>query len=216
MEKQIRILIADDHGVVRYGIKLLCKEILPNSEIFQAENFTEVLSILNSEPLDLIILDINIPGGNNIQMLDTIRLKQSKIKILMFSAYDEDIYAVRYIQAGANGYLSKDRPGKEIKNAILTILDEGKYIGESIKENILNNLLSHRKHSSNPLESLSNRELEVSRLLIQGMKITEISDALNIQKSTASTYKNRIFEKLEVNNVAELIEKFRLFGGIAV
>lgn len=207
------ILIADDHTIVRYGAALIIKELLPGGQVTEAENFNQALKLLDSQSFDLLILDINIPGGNNLQMIDVIRLHQPRIKILIFSAYDEQLFALRYLQAGVDGYLVKHSPEDELKTAIRTVLNNEKYISPTVKQHLLNGLTTRNNIPQNPLHTLSNRELEVMQLLIKGSSVAEIGTVLSLQISTVSTYKARIFEKLEVANVIELAEKVKLYGG---
>jgi two-component system invasion response regulator UvrY len=205
------ILVADDHGVVRYGAVFLIKEMFPEANVLQAEGFKDVLNIVNKQYIDLLVLDINIPGGTNTKMLDTLKSMQPDIKVLIFSAYDEQLYAIRYIQAGAKGYLHKQSWHSDIKIAINTVLKGENYISQTVKDSLLDNAISNKEKEANPLNKLSNRELEVSKLLIEGLGISEISNSLNLQMSTVSTYKNRILEKLNVPNVVQLLEVFRLY-----
>lgn len=207
------ILIADDHGIVRLGTTMVIKELVPFAGIEQAENFQEMMSLLGGKKYQLLILDINMPGGNNIQMIERVLLKQPGIKILVYSSYDETLYAVRYLQAGAYGYLHKNSNKVQIKDAIETVLNNGKYMSEAVKDIIYNNLIGGRSkmHSENPLTRLSNREVEVAQFLIKGLGVQEVSNSLNLSTSTVSTYKNRIFEKLQVGNIPELIEKFKMY-----
>ncbi len=210
----VEILIADDHGIVRLGTAVVIKELLPHATVEQAENFNQMMTMLGERKYQLLILDINMPGGNNIQMVERILLKQPGIRILVYSSYDETLYAVRYLQAGAYGYLHKNSNKAQIKDAIETVLNNGKYMSEVVKELIYNNLISGKSkmHKENPLTRLSNREVEVAQFLIQGQGVQEVSNSLNLSTSTVSTYKNRIFEKLQVDNIAELIEKFKLYS----
>jgi len=203
------ILIADDHAVVRYGICVLLKEILPFAEIFHAETFYEVLTRLEQRPATLIILDINIPGGNSINMIPAIQALQPGVRILIFSGYDEIEYGKPYILAGARGYLSKQTSNAEIKQAIRTVMNGSKYISDNLKDLLIDSIFDTRSQTDNPLAKLSNRETEVARLLISGHGLKDIAGLLNIRISTVSTYKVRIFEKLKVNHLPQLIEKFK-------
>lgn len=204
------ILIADDHGVVRYGMMLLIKDLLPWAEVTQVGSFNETVEFIKTNKIDLVILDINLPGGNNIQMLDSLNEIQKNIRVLMFSAYEENLYATRYLQAGAKGYLHKQNSNAEIKKAIQTVCSGGIYMSDEVKNIMLNKMLNHNENQ-NPLDLLSNREFEVAQMLIYGHGITDISGLLNLQMSTVSTYKNRIFEKLNVTNIVQLIDKFRFW-----
>lgn len=209
MGDKIKILLADDHSVVRHGISLILREACGDVEILHAENFNEVL-VKSKEKISLIFLDINLPGGNSPKMIEKIREKNQKVNILMFSAYDEEQYALRYIHAGANGFLNKDSSDAEILLAVRSVLETGKYISPSIKEKILENVFL--KTPINPLETLSDREAEVARLLAKGEGNLEIANRLNIQMTTVSTYKNRIFEKLKINNVVSLVEILKIYN----
>jgi DNA-binding NarL/FixJ family response regulator len=202
------ILIADDHGVVRYGMMLFIKDLMPWAQVSQVGTFNEAIGHVNKSQVDLVILDINLPGGNNIKMVDSLKAVQPDIKVIIFSSYDEKVYAERYLRAGAKGYLNKETSNKEIKKAIQSVLSGGVYMSNTVKDLMLNRLLNIEV-GQNPLSVLSNREIEVAQLLVIGKGVTEISTALNLQLSTVSTYKNRIFEKLDVSNVVQLIEKFK-------
>ncbi|WEK33923.1 MAG: response regulator transcription factor [Candidatus Pseudobacter hemicellulosilyticus] len=207
------ILIADDHTIVRYGTALIIKDLIAGVYVAEAGTFAQTLKILDSKTFDLLILDINIPGGNNLQMLDVIRLHQPQIRILIFSGYDEQLFALRYMQAGADGYVVKHSGEQELRTAIRGVLNNEKYISPTVKQHLLNSLSSKSGNGSgNPLQLLSNREMEVMQLLIKGSSVADIGVHLSLQISTVSTYKSRIFEKLEVANVIELAEKVRLFS----
>ena len=208
MKIQYNILLADDHSVVRHGVSLILKDAFQRINITHCDSFDQVISKLR-EKQDLIFLDINLPGGNSTKMIEKIRQNYPNLLILMFSAYDETQYALRYIHAGANGYLNKDSSDVEIVKAVRSIIEKGKYISDAVKEKILENALY--KTPINPLESLSDREIEVAELLVSGEGNLEISNKLNIQMTTVSTFKNRIFEKLGINNVVRLVEILRIY-----
>lgn len=207
----ISILIAEDHTMVRYGTTMILKDLFPDGEISQAINFEQVMQRLEEQPLDLLILDINIPGGDNMQMIDVIRLRQPTVKILIFSAYDEQLFAVRYLQAGVNGYLMKKATEGEMREAILTVMKNDTYISADIKHQLLFNTSQKKYPGANPIHSLSNREMEVMQYLVKGITLADISRKLSLQISTINTYKTRIFEKLNVNNVLELVQKIQLY-----
>lgn len=202
-------LIADDHSVVRQGISLVVKELFPNAIIHTAGSFKDTLKKVNETKVDLLILDINFPDGNSINIIPDVKTIQPDIKILIFTAYDESIYAMRYLNAGVSGYLNKGCTEDEIKQAVKSMISTGRYVTQSIKDRILDSYIS--KTPINPLEKLSIREVEVARLLIKGYGNLEISELLQIKKTTVSTFKNRVFEKLEIDNLASLIELFQLY-----
>ena len=211
----MNILIADDHGVIRLGAGQIVKEVAPKAVIYEAEDFDEVLGVLNARPIALLILDINIPGGNNFQMIRTIKLKQPAIKILVFSAFSEELYAMKYFKAGAEGYLQKDTSGEEVKEAVKTVLGGRQYMSQNIREQILYNMLNKSDEAKNPLVLLSERETEIARMLVCGMSQTKIAEKLNLHPSTVATHKIHIFEKLSVKNLAELIEAYRVYDSQA-
>lgn len=207
-----KILIADDHSIVRLGASVIIKESMPECVITQAQDYNEVLKLLQEEVFDLLLLDINMPGGNNIRVVKEILEIQESIKILIFSSYDESLYALRYIEAGAAGFVNKSTAMAELSNAILTIRERGKYMSEEVKDLYVKKLTQSKSklNTMNPLSRLSNREVDVAKYLIQGHGIIEVSTTLDLSPSTVSTYKSRIFEKLNVSNIPELIEIFRI------
>ncbi|WP_298713890.1 response regulator transcription factor [Chitinophaga sp.] len=210
------VLVSEDHAIVRFGITAIIRDILDPVKVVEAADFDETIRQLSEQTFDLLILDINIPGGNNLQMISAVRLRQPGIRILIFSGYDEQMFGINYIQAGADGYLEKHAPEEEIRRAILTMSENGKYLTPGIRTRLLDHH-SHHGHpsspeSANPLMALSGREKEVMLLLAKGMSVMNIARALNIQVTTVSTYKSRIFEKLNINSVIGLAEMLRLYS----
>ncbi|MCF0054206.1 response regulator transcription factor [Dyadobacter sp. CY356] len=206
-----RILIVEDHAIVRMGIDFLITDLFQPVDVHQASNFTSALALLHKNVFDLIVLDINIPGGENSRMINKIRAIQPSVKILVFSGSEEEIYALHYIHAGANGFLSKGASEDEYRIAIMAVLNNGKYISSKVQQQMVKNILDSKYVSSNPLEDLSKRELEVMHLLAQGKWTKEIATLLNLKETTISTYKARIFEKLEVANIIEMFKKLELY-----
>lgn len=207
----MKVLIADDHSVVRQGVSLILREAFAGMQVVHTDSFSNAVTILSDNFFDLLLLDINLPGGNRVTMIDEVRAVQKDIKILMFSAYDEEQYGLRYIKAGTQGYLNKLSSEDKIIEAVKTILEGGTYMGDKIRDRISGNTLN--KASGNPLDILSGRELEIAGLLAKGDGNLEIANKLDIGTSTVSTYKSRIFEKLGVSNVVSLVEKFKLYTG---
>lgn len=209
----IHVAIADDHIAVRLGMKYLVHEWMPESTVQLAKNLPELLQLLASARMDIIVLDINIPGGNNFGMIPKIRDIQSDARILMLSAYEESIYALPYIDSGADGYLQKDSEDDHIKDALSTLLAGKKYLSGQLKEELLQRRLNHRsKPYHNSIAQLTNRELEVCHLLLNGKGVNEIAASLSIHTSTASTFKYKVFEKLNVKNLKELMDVFNVQG----
>lgn len=207
-----KILIADDHSIVRLGVSVIIQESFKNTELTHAVTYDEVYDHLKHQEFDLLLLDINMPGGNNIKVIKEILDIQSDLKILVFSSYDENIYALRYIEAGVAGYLNKNTAMNELNNAVRSIDERGKYMSDAVKDLYVKKLTTSKSSmdQSNPLHKLSNREMDVAKHLIDGHGILEVSNLLDLSPSTVSTYKSRIFDKLSVNNIPELIELFKL------
>ncbi|MES2427565.1 MAG: response regulator transcription factor [Bacteroidota bacterium] len=206
--KEYKILITDDHLVIQQGLSFMIKDFLPKALLSYAGNLETTLTCLKKEKVDLLILDINMPGGNNFQMIERIKEVQSDVKILLFSAYGEDIYGLRYLKAGVNGYLEKSAPEKEIQEAIIRVLVKGKYLGSKVQNQMIDNFNS--KLSGSSLDQLTNREFEIASFLVNGERTSSIGQKLALKVSTVSTHKNRIFQKLNVTNVSELITEFKL------
>ncbi|MGA9638050.1 response regulator [Flavobacterium sp.] len=210
---QKNILIVDDHLVVRTGVSIILEEKFKHFTIFTTEDYKETLAILEDQKFDLIILDINIPGGKNTTMIPEIKEIQPLAKILIFSVYEEETHACPYIVAGANGYLNKLSDKKKIINAVDTILKTGNYLTAEIVNALIN--ASTNKEAINPLDKLSKRELEISELLVKGDGNIEIANKLNIQLTTVSTHKNKIFQKLHIKNIIELMSVFNKTMGLS-
>lgn len=208
MKKELKILLVDDHSVVRHGTSLLLQKAFEGIIISHADNYEDAIGKLNQNQ-DVVFLDINIPGGNSTKMVEKIRQTYPELLIMMFSAYDEAHYALRYIKSGANGYLNKYSNDSEIIKAVKSLIETGKYLSDTVKEKIIENTFSN--NPVNPLEKLSEREIEVAELLVSGEGNLEISNKLNIQMSTVSTFKSRIFEKLGVNNIVKLVEVLNIY-----
>lgn len=208
----IEVLLADDHGIVRLGTSIVVKEVLPKANITQVEDYDGLIRLLEEKPYDLLFLDINMPGGNNIKMVPKILEVQPDIKILVYSSYEETLYALRYMQAGAHGYLSKNSTKTQLAEAITSVLERGKYMTDDVRDQYLQSVTKGKSilRSENPINKLSNREVDVARHLAQGMSVIEVSREMNLSTSTVSTYKTRIFDKLQVDNIIDFIDKFRL------
>ena len=201
-------VVADDHIVVRKGLAFFIESIYPFSTIRKVSTFKEVIKLVSAEKIDLLILDVNFPDGTSLSLVPTIKELQPTIKILIFSAFDEDVYAMRYLNAGANGYLNKLCGENDLKEAINTVLVSGRYVSQNIQNKVLDSVIF--KKPENPFEQLSNREIEIAKLFVEGFGNNYISEVLNIGKSTVSTYKNRIFEKLDINSLAALISLYNI------
>lgn len=205
-----RIIVADDHGIVRMGLIQIIKHLRPTAIISEAEDFKSLYSFLSQSDFDLAIVDVNMPNGSMQEAIDYIKIHQPKLKILVFSSQDEDLYAMRYLKMGADGYLNKLSASDKINQALNAMLDKGRYISEEVTHNMMTNSIKGNQTTS-PLESLSNRELQVANKLVEGLPLKELSQQLNLHTSTISTYKNRVFEKLDIQSIPELVEILRIY-----
>ena len=207
----MKILLVEDHSIVRYGLVRILTGMSHDVAIDETGDFDEALKEISKKKYDLVILDINIPHGSNMEMMHLLRVRQPGIKILIFSGADERLYALRYLSEGADGYLMKDSPSHEIINAVRCVMNDEKYVSVGVRQQLLQNLQNKRQGHEHPLSILTDREVEVMDSLIQGQSIGDIARSMSLHVSTVSTYKTRIFRKLEVTNVIELAEKRKLF-----
>ena len=201
------ILLVDDHLVVRKGVEMIFNANIPSVTVYNAEDYIQALEVLKVVNIDLILLDININGTENIKILKEIKSIQSDAKILIFSSHEESQYGLRYIQNGADGYLNKFCSEDVILKAVNEIFQKGNYYSKDIKEKLITK--GKKRSCKSSIDSLSNREFEIAQLLINGYGNLEISNKLDIQMSTVSTYKNRIFEKLNISNIVALSDLFK-------
>lgn len=202
--KTINFLLADDHSLIRQGIEFLIEELGFEGEIFHASSLKKVLETVGVQQIEIVVIDAIFPDGNSLNIIAEIKALKPEIKILVFSGVDENIQSIKYINAGANGFLSKMSEEKEIKEAILKIHETGKYIS-SITENLLIDSL-HNRSIINPLQKLTERELEIAEMYAKGYGNLEIANNLNVKQNTISTIKKRIFDKLHIENIVDLAE----------
>lgn len=206
MRQKNSFLIADDHAVVRTGIAITIREAIAAAEITSVDSFTKAMEQISQQQFQLVLLDISLPGGNNVAMLSEIKKIDKGIKILMFTAFNELTFALRYLQSGADGFLSKSATNEEITAAIHTVLAGKQYVSENVKEHLFSSMVQN-KSLQQPVDLLSTREADVLQFMLRGKSISEIAVLLALSPTTVSTYKNRIFDKLQVKNMVELINK---------
>jgi two-component system invasion response regulator UvrY len=173
-------------------------------QIDEAEDEAEVMQKIRLNNYDVIFLDINIPATNSLELLKHVLILKPRLKIIIFSMNIEKMHAKRYLDAGAMGYLSKDASIDEIIKAINTVLNNRKYYSENLVETLLGQ--KTETAGSNPFDKLTEREFQIVNLFLTGKSLTEISNLLHIQRSTTGTHKAKIFEKLNVQNMVELVE----------
>ncbi|GAB3350547.1 response regulator transcription factor [Arachidicoccus ginsenosidivorans] len=205
---QERILVADDHGIVRYGLSMMIRKLRPGALVEEAPDYARVIEMAQKSPYDLYILDVSMPNGSFLNAYNLLKRFSGSCKILIFSSLDEEVYAMRYIESGADGFLNKLASEEEMKYALEKIFNNGKYVSEAVKDSLV--FYKASKGKSRPLEKLSNREIAIANMLVSGKSLKEISQELHLHVSTVSTYKTRIFEKLQIQNIPDLIKVLEL------
>lgn len=200
----MRILIADDHSLIREGLKKILLESLPFAEVHDVADSAELLKLGINEKWDIIISDISMPGQSGIEVLKQIKVHVPNTPILMLSMHAPEQYAVRAIKAGASGYLTKESVPYELVTAVQQILLGKKYITNRVAEVLAESLENY--NNKLPHEQLSDREFEVLRMIVEGKSISEIGDILSLNVNTISTYRSRIMEKMNIRNNADLVK----------
>ncbi|HSV84958.1 MAG TPA: response regulator transcription factor [Levilinea sp.] len=198
----LKILLADDHAVVRRGVKQIIAEALAQVTFGEAQNVHELLKLIGSERWNIVVLDLNMPGGNGLEALKQIKHDQPQLPVLILTMFSEDQYAMRTIRAGAAGYLNKESAPEELVQAIRQILRGGKYISAAVADELV---LYALDEDDQPLHKhLSDREYQVLSLIASGKEIKEISSELALSVKTVSTYRARLLEKMNMKTNAEL------------
>jgi len=199
----IRIIIADKHQIIREGLKMILKaepDLLVTDE---AQTETQVREKIHNSTSDILLLDMDMAGRNGIELINEIKRINPKIPILALSIHPEDKQALRILKSGASGYLCKDSASNELVLAIRKIHTHGRYLSESLSEQLAFSIIPEKKLK--PHEQLSNRELETMYMLVSGKRVKDIASELALSISTIFTYRCRIFEKLDINNNVELM-----------
>jgi two-component system, NarL family, invasion response regulator UvrY len=200
----MRVVIADDHPVVRRGLKEIVEDALRPAEVDEACNAAELLALVGTRKPDVVLLDISMPGRSGLEALKDLRREHPKLPMLVLSVHSEDQFAVRSIKAGASGYLTKDTAPEELVDAIRTVLAGRKYVTPSVAERLADAIESDATRS--PLETLSDREFHVFRMLAAGKTVGEVADELALSAKTVSTYRTRTLRKMGMRTNAELAQ----------
>jgi len=198
----IKVLVADDHGVVRNGIIKSLSVNFPDAVFVEAANAVEVLRLIYDSKWDLVILDISMPGRNGLEVLKEIKVNHPEIPVIIFSMYPEDQFAVRAIKTGASAYLTKDISANEFSDAIKKILNGGTYITPKIAELIISGLRNDNVSPSH--KTLSDREYEVFLFIASGMNVSSIARELNLSVKSISVYRSNILKKMILKNNSEI------------
>lgn len=207
--KTNRLLIADDHSIVRTGLKTVMKSICPFANFDEAVNGDEVIQLAKANAYDMMVLDINMPGTDAVTLISNLFAYKENPKILIFSMNSELLYAKRFLKLGVLGYLDKESAADEIKKAIELVLNGQQYMSPTLKKYVEEDSMA--KKADNPFEKLSNREIQIAKYLLLGYSLAEIRKVLNLHSSTVGTHKIRFFEKLKIKNLFELRELIKLY-----
>lgn len=198
----VRIVIVDDHAVVRSGLR----QFLAATEDFEVEAEAatggEVLALVNSIEADVVLLDITLPDINGLEVLKRIKMVQPRLPVLIFSMFSEEEFALPALHAGASGYLNKDSPPAQILSAIRTVVGGGRYVSPALAERLLDGTINAARRLTH--ETLSPREMAVLLLLSKGVPLTRIAEQLHLSVKTISTYRSRILDKLNVQSNADI------------
>ena len=209
MKQQDRILIIEDHEIIQWALISIIEDKFPDYKVDTAPTFNHGIDLLRKNPIKMIILDIDVPGGNNPMMVTMLRKVQSDVRILIHTATSEKEGSLKYLEAGADGFLSKNAPFETIEKAFATVLAGDRYMSQQtqniLAQSYLQNLSDGRRKQGKI--KLTPRETEIVDLLLRGKWTKEIADELGIKWSTVSTHKLRIFEKFDVTNEIQLYQK---------
>jgi two-component system invasion response regulator UvrY len=198
----MRILITEDHVVVRQGLKLILADHFKKAVFGEARNATEALARVWKEKWDVVVLDITMPGRSGLEVLKEIKRSRPKLPVLILSMHPEDQFAVRLFKAGAAGYLTKESAGEELVGAIKKVVAGGRYISPSMADRMASYLTIDVQKA--PHERLSDREFLILRMIGSGKQVSQIAKELFLSVSTISTYRARILQKMDLKNNAEL------------
>lgn len=198
----IRILVADDHAVVRQGVKQILAEVKDIIVKGEAQNGPETLKKITENDYDVVLLDISMPGRSGLEVLEDIKAQHPKLAVLILSMHPEEQYAVRALRAGASGYLTKASAPQELIGAIRKAAGGGKYVTSSLAEKLADEMETDIEKL--PHERLSNREHQVMLMLAEGKSVSDIADELCLSVKTISTYRTRVMSKMGMKKNAEL------------
>lgn len=207
-----RLLIADDHAIMRDGLKRILEGADDFAVAAEATNGFEVLEHVRKDRFDVLLLDLSMPGKSGIDLIKQIKVEAPKLPILVLTMHEEEQYAVRAIRAGAAGYLTKDSAGEQLLAALRKVASGRMYISPNVAEQLAISVAAPAAAESH--QNLSDREFEVFKLLVAGKTVTDIAETLHLSAKTVSTHKTRILEKMQAGSVAELV-KYAMAHGLA-
>jgi DNA-binding NarL/FixJ family response regulator len=207
-----RIVLADDHAIVREGLKRIISEVRDFQVAGEAADGTEVMKAVRELEFDVLVLDLSMPGRSGMELIKLVKAEKPRLKVLVLSMHQETQYAVRAIKSGASGYLTKESAPAQLEAAIRKIAAGGAYISAEVAEQLALGAMPGSEAA--PHESLSDREFEVFRMLVAGESVSDIAAKLNLSVKTVSTHKANLMQKLGLSNQTELV-RYALKHGLA-
>ena len=198
----MRVLIVDDHAVVRHGLRQILADQIKNATFGEAKDAGEAIERVCKERWDVVILDITLPGRSGLDVLKDIKRHRPRLPVLVLSMHPEDQFAVRVLRTGASGYMTKESAPEELVGAIKKVLAGGRYVSPALAEKMASYLTIDVEKS--PHERLSNREFLILRLIASGKTVSQIAEELSLSVKTVSTYRTRILVKMDMSSNAEL------------
>src|SRR6184192_3484466 len=199
----MRILVCDDHPIVRRGLREILEQAGAPVTVGEAASAAEGLALARKQSWDTVVLDITMPGRSGLELLKELKSERPNVPVLVLSVHPAEQYAVRVLRAGASGYLTKESATEELLTAIRHIVRGGRYISPSVGETLADDL--GRPAEQLPHHGLSDREFEIMRLLASGRRVSEIAEQLHLSLKTVSTYRARVLQKLKVRTTAEIM-----------
>ena len=211
-ENTIKVLVADDHEIVRQGLKTIISEHSDLSIAGEAENGNQVLKIVKKTKVDVVLLDFDMPEKNGLDTLIELKALYPKLPVMILSIFPEDHYGTRFLKAGASGYLQKSSATDQLIDAIRKVFNGGKYISSALTDKLVTGLNKDKEQFLH--ESLTDREFQVFRLLATGKKLKEMADELCLSINTISTYRSRILQKMDMKSNADVI-RYAIENGLS-
>ena len=208
----IKVLVADDHEIVRQGLKTIISEHSDLSIAGEAENGNQVLKIVKKTKVDVVLLDFDMPEKNGLDTLVELKALYPKLPVMILSIFPEDHYGTRFLRAGASGYLQKSSATDQLIDAIRKVFNGGKYISSALTDKLVTGLNKDKEQFLH--ESLTDREFQVFRLLATGKKLKEMADELCLSINTISTYRSRILQKMDMKSNADVI-RYAIENGLS-
>lgn len=218
MNSKIKIILADDHSVLRAGLKLLLNNEIDFTVIGEASDGQEVLSLLQTTPADVLIIDLSMPNMGGLECIKEIKSRGYDVKILVLTMYDDEQYIKETMRSGALGYVEKHALDTELFIAVKTVANGQRYLNPHNAQTLINNLLTDnpKKNTDNPYTLLSSREREVLKLIVRGYSMSQIGELLCLSVKTVDTYKTRMMDKLCCSKKNQLVEYALKYGLLPV